>query len=441
MSKHPATGLRANNRTNHKPMNDFFTADVTTVDPNVSDAIDAEVRRQTNGLELIASENFVSEAVLQAMGTVFTNKYAEGYPGKRYYGGCEFADVVEQLAIDRAKEIFGAEHANVQPHSGAQANMAVLLTALDHGDTILGMNLSHGGHLTHGHPLNFSGINYKVADYGVNRETEQIDYDELQQTAEESRPKLLICGASAYPRTIDFARIGEIARGVGAKVMADIAHIAGLVAVGLHPSPIEHCEFVTTTTHKTLRGPRGGLILCREEFAADINRSVFPGVQGGPLVHIIAAKAVSFGEALHSGFKGYQQQIIDNARVLAETLGSAGLRLVSGGTDNHLLLVDVFMDGKGITGKVAEKALEAVNITVNKNTIPFDTNKPFVASGIRLGTPALTTRGMKEPEMKLIGEMIADVIREPESDEVRNRVTRDVTDLTAKFPMYPLRLR
>ena len=421
-------------------MNNFFTANIAEADPVISQAIDDEVRRQTDGLELIASENFVSEAVLQAMGTVFTNKYAEGYPGKRYYGGCEFADVVENLAIDRAKEIFGADHANVQPHSGAQANMAVLMTALEHGDQILGMNLSHGGHLTHGHPLNFSGINYKVADYGVNRETEQIDYDELQRIAEESKPKLLICGASAYPRKIDFERIGEIARSVGAKVMADIAHIAGLVAVGLHPSPVPHCEFVTTTTHKTLRGPRGGLILCREEFAANVNRSVFPGVQGGPLVHIIAAKAVSFGEALRDDFKAYQQQIVNNAKVLAETLSGAGLRLVSGGTDNHLLLVDVFMDGKGITGKVAEKALEDVHITVNKNTIPFDTNKPFVASGIRLGTPALTTRGMKEPEMRLIGEMIASIIHEPESEEVKDRVRRGVADVTANFPMYPARL-
>jgi glycine hydroxymethyltransferase len=319
--------------------------------------------------------------------------------------------------------------------------MAVLMTALDHGDQILGMNLSHGGHLTHGHPLNFSGINYKVADYGVNRETEQIDYDELQRIAEESKPKLLICGASAYPRTLDFERIGEIARGVGAKVMADIAHIAGLVAVGLHPSPVPHCEFVTTTTHKTLRGPRGGLILCREEFATDLNRSVFPGVQGGPLVHIIAAKAVAFGEALRDDFKAYQQQIIDNAKVLAETLSNAGLRLVSGGTDNHLLLVDVFMDGKGITGKVAEKALDDVQITVNKNTIPFDTNKPFIASGVRLGTPALTTRRMKEPEMRLIGEMIASVIHEPESEEVKTRVRQGVAEVTAKFPMYPGRLK
>ena len=422
-------------------MNNFFTASVSEVDPFVSEAIDDEVRRQTNGLELIASENFVSEAVLQAMGTVFTNKYAEGYPGRRYYGGCEFADVVEQLAIDRAKQIFGAEHANVQPHSGAQANMAVLMTALDHGDQILGMNLSHGGHLTHGHPLNFSGINYKVADYGVNRETEQIDYDELQKIAEEHKPKLLICGASAYPRTIDFARIGDIARSVGAKVMADIAHIAGLVAVGLHPSPVPHCEFVTTTTHKTLRGPRGGLILCREEFAADLNKTVFPGVQGGPSVHIIAAKAVSFGEALRDDFKAYQQQIIANARVLADTLSRAGLRLVSGGSDNHLLLVDVFMDGKGITGKVAEKALDDVHITVNKNTIPFDTNKPFVASGIRLGTPALTTRGMKEAEMSSIGEMIASVIQEPESEEIKVKVRQGVAEITAKFPMYPIRLK
>jgi glycine hydroxymethyltransferase len=422
-------------------MNDFFTANISEADPVIGNAIDDEVRRQTDGLELIASENFVSEAVLQAMGTAFTNKYAEGYPGKRYYGGCEFADVVEQLAIDRAKEIFGCEHANAQPHSGAQANMAVLLTALDHGDQILGMNLSHGGHLTHGHPLNFSGINYKVADYGVNKDTEQIDYDELQKIAEESRPKLLICGASAYPRTIDFARIGEIAQSVGAKVMADIAHIAGLVAVGLHPSPVPHCEFVTTTTHKTLRGPRGGLAMCREEFAKDLDRSVFPGVQGGPLVHIIAAKAVSFGEALRDDFKTYQQQIVANAKALAGTLSDAGLRLVSGGTDNHLLLVDVFMDGKGSTGKVAEKALDDVHITVNKNTIPFDTQKPFVASGIRIGTPALTTRGMKEDDMRAIGGMIAAIIHEPESEDVKARVKLEVAELTAKFPMYPGRLK
>ncbi|QQS34460.1 MAG: serine hydroxymethyltransferase [Acidobacteriota bacterium] len=422
-------------------MSDFFTANISDTDPLISNAIDSEVRRQADGLELIASENFVSEAVLQTMGTVFTNKYAEGYPGKRYYGGCEFSDVVEQAAIDRAKEIFGAEHANAQPHSGAQANMSVFLAAINHGDTILGMNLSHGGHLTHGHPLNFSGINFKVADYGVNRETEQIDYDELQRIAEESRPALLICGASAYPRTIDFERIGEIARSVGAKVMADIAHIAGLVAAGLHTSPIPHCEFVTTTTHKTLRGPRGGLILCKEEFAKDVDRAVFPGIQGGPLIHIIAAKAVSFGEALQPSFKEYQQQVITNAKALAETLSNAGLRIVSGGTDNHLMLVDVWMDGKGITGKDAEKALEQVHITVNKNTIPFDTQKPFVASGIRIGTPALTTRGMKEDEMRSIGAMIADVIHAPESDEVRSKVRRDVAEITSRFPLYSQRYK
>jgi glycine hydroxymethyltransferase len=375
------------------------------------------------------------------MGSVFTNKYAEGYPKKRYYGGCEFADTVEQLAIDRAKEIFGAEHANVQPHSGAQANMAVFLAYLQHGDRILGMNLSHGGHLTHGHPMNFSGINYEVSDYGVSKETERIDYDELQKTAEETKPKMIICGASAYPRTIDFQRIGEIARSVGAAVMADIAHIAGLVAAGFHPSPVPHCEFVTTTTHKTLRGPRGGLVLCREEFAKDVNKAVFPGVQGGPLVHIIAAKAVAFGEALQTDFKSYQQQILTNAQALADALKAQGLRLVSGGTDNHLILIDVFDGGKGITGKVAEKALDDVHITVNKNTIPFDTNSPFVASGIRVGTPALTTRGMKETEMKSIGEMIASIIREPESEEVRVRVKREVMELTEKFPMYPGRYK
>jgi len=392
-------------------------------------------------LELIASENFVSEAVLQAMGSVFTNKYAEGYPKKRYYGGCEFADVVEQLAIDRSKKIFGAEHANVQPHSGAQANMAVFLASLQHGDKILGMNLSHGGHLTHGHPMNFSGINYEVSDYGVSKETEQIDYDELQRKAEEAKPKMIICGASAYPRKIDFQRIGEIAKSVGAIVMADIAHIAGLVAVGLHPSPVPQCEFVTTTTHKTLRGPRGGLILCREEFAKNVNKAVFPGVQGGPLVHIIAAKAVAFGEALQADFKTYQQQILDNAQALADELKAQSMRLVSNGTDNHLILVDVFENGKGITGKEAEKALDAVHITANKNTIPFDTNSPFVASGVRLGTPALTTRGMKESEMKQIGQMIASIIREPNSEAVQARVKREVAELTAKFPMYPTRYK
>ncbi len=422
-------------------MNKLFTANLAEVDPTINSAINNEIKRQTNGLELIASENFVSEAVLQAMGTVFTNKYAEGYPKKRYYGGCEFADVVEQTAIDRAKEIFGAEHANVQPHSGAQANMAVFLASLNHNDKILGMNLSHGGHLTHGHPMNFSGINYEVSDYGVSEETEQIDYDELQKIAEETPPKMIICGASAYPRIIDFQRIAEIAKSIGAIVMADIAHIAGLVAVGLHPSPVPFCEFVTTTTHKTLRGPRGGLVLCREEFAKDVNKAVFPGVQGGPLVHIIAAKAVSFGEALRTDFKAYQQQILDNAQALAEELKNQGLRLVSDGTDNHLILIDVFDNGKGITGKVAEKALDEVHITVNKNTIPFDTNSPFVASGVRVGTPALTTRGMKKDEMRKIGKLMASIIREPESEDVKTKVKKEVLELTEKFPLYKHRLR
>ncbi len=411
------------------------------VDPVIAGAIDNEVARQANGLELIASENFVSEAVLEAAGSVFTNKYAEGYPGKRYYGGCEWTDVVEQTAIDRAKELFGAGHANVQPHSGAQANMSVYLAAIQYGDQILGMNLSHGGHLTHGHPLNFSGFSYKVADYGVSKDTEQIDYDELQRIAEEHRPKLLVCGASAYPRTIDFERIGQIARSVGARMFADIAHIAGPIAAGLHPSPVPHADYVTSTTHKTLRGPRGGLILCREEHAKEVDRRVFPGVQGGPLVHIIAAKAVAFGEALREDFKEYQRQVLKNAKALAAELQEQGLRLVSGGTDNHLMLVDVWMDGKGTTGKDAEKALEAALITVNKNTIPFDQNKPFVASGLRIGTPAVTTRGMKEPEMRAIGRLIAEVIHAPQSEEVRNKVKREVAGLTARFPLYPKRLR
>ena len=422
-------------------MSDFFESDLSEVDGVVREAIDNEVRRQADGLELIASENFVSEAVLQAMGSVFTNKYAEGYPKKRYYGGCEFADVVEQLAIDRAKELFGADHANVQPHSGSQANTAVYLSAIEHGDKILGMDLSHGGHLTHGHPLNFSGISYDVASYGVTKETETIDYDELQRIAEREKPKMIVCGASAYPRIIDFERIGEIARSVGAVVMADIAHIAGLVVTGLHPSPVPHCEFVTTTTHKTLRGPRGGLSMCKEEFAKDLDRNVFPGIQGGPLVHIIAAKAVAFGEALKDDFKTYQQQILDNAQALAAELTSNGLRLVSGGTDNHLILIDVYKDGEGISGKKAERVLGEVDITVNKNTIPFDTRKPFIASGVRIGTPALTTRGMKESEMTAIGKMIAEVIHDADSEEVKTRVKREVRELTARFPMYPKRYK
>jgi glycine hydroxymethyltransferase len=422
-------------------MRDKRNAPLSEVDPFISRAIDDEVARQANGLELIASENFVSEAVLEAMGSVFTNKYAEGYPKKRYYGGCEFTDVVEQAAIDRAKELFNAEHANVQPHSGAQANMAVYLAAVQYGDQILGMNLSHGGHLTHGHPMNFSGLSYKVADYGVSPETEQIDYDQLQRIAEEHKPKLIICGASAYPRTINFERIGEIARSVGARMFADIAHIAGPVVAGLHPSPVPHADYVTTTTHKTLRGPRGGLILCKEEHATEINRKLFPGVQGGPLVHIIAAKAVAFGEALTEDFKTYQQNVLKNAKALAAELQEQGLRIVSGGTDNHLMLVDVFMGGKGITGKDAEKALEAANITVNKNTIPFDTNKPFVTSGIRIGTPALTTRGMTESEMREIGRLIAEVLHDPQSEDVRQKVRQSVSELSARFPLYPKRLK
>ncbi|HXD31664.1 MAG TPA: serine hydroxymethyltransferase [Pyrinomonadaceae bacterium] len=422
-------------------MTDLKNASLAEVDPVISDAIDNEVARQANGLELIASENFVSEAVLEAAGSVFTNKYAEGYPKKRYYGGCEWTDVIEQTAIDRAKELFGAEHANVQPHSGAQANMSVYLAAIQYGDQILGMNLSHGGHLTHGHPMNFSGISYKVADYGVSRETETIDYDELQKIAEEHKPKLIVCGASAYPRIIDFNRISEIAKGIGARMFADIAHIAGPVAAGLHPSPVPVADYVTTTTHKTLRGPRGGLILCKEEHAKEIDRKLFPGVQGGPLVHIIAAKAVAFGEALREDFKEYQRQTLANAKALASELQEQGLRLVSGGTDNHLMLVDVWMDGKGVTGKVAEKALEEANITVNKNTIPFDQNKPFVASGLRLGTPAVTTRGMKEPEMREIGRLIAEVIHAPESESVRSKVQQGVAELAGKFPLYPKRLK
>jgi len=422
-------------------MVDLRNAPLSEVDPLISDAVDNEVARQANGLELIASENFVSEAVLEAMGSVFTNKYAEGYPKKRYYGGCEWTDVVEQTAIDRARELFSAEHANVQPHSGAQANMAVYLAAIQYGDQILGMNLSHGGHLTHGHPMNFSGMSYKVADYGVSRETEQIDYGELQRLAEQHRPKLIVCGASAYARIIDFERIGAIARSVGARMFADIAHIAGPIAAGLHPSPVPHADYVTTTTHKTLRGPRGGLILCKEEHAKEIDRKLFPGVQGGPLVHIIAAKAVAFGEALRSDFKDYQHQILKNAKALAAELQDQGLRLVSGGTDNHLMLVDVWMNGKGTTGKEAEKALEAAHITVNKNTIPFDENKPFVASGLRIGTPAVTTRGMKEPEMREIGRLIAEVIHAPESEQVRQQVQQRVANLTARFPLYSKRLK
>jgi glycine hydroxymethyltransferase len=403
-------------------------------DPDIAKAITSEVRRQAEGLELIASENFVSNAVLEAAGSVMTNKYAEGYPGKRYYGGCEFVDVAESLAISRAKKLFGAEHANVQPHSGAQANMAVYLTLLKPGDTVLGMNLAHGGHLTHGHPLNFSGKLYTIVPYGVRKDDERIDYDELERLAVEHKPGMIIVGASAYPRVIDFERIARVAKGVGAPMVVDMAHIAGLVAAGVHPSPVPHAEFVTTTTHKTLRGPRAGLVLCREQFAKDLDRTVFPGVQGGPLMHIIAAKAVCFKEAMEPAFAEYQRQIAANARRLATAIGSHGFRLVSGGTDNHLMLVDVF--SRGITGKVAEAALGRAAITVNKNAIPFDQNPPMVASGIRLGTPAVTTRGMREPEMDQIGEFIARVLAAPDDDRVIGMVKSEVERLCRRFPLY-----
>jgi glycine hydroxymethyltransferase len=404
-------------------------------DPEIARAIRDEVHRQNTGLELIASENFVSRAVLEAAGSVLTNKYAEGYPGKRYYGGCEFVDVAESLAISRAKGLFGADHANVQPHSGAQANMAACMSVLSPGDTVLGMNLAHGGHLTHGHPLNFSGKLYAIVPYGVRAEDERLDYDELEALARKHRPKMIIVGASAYPRVIDFARIAGVAREVGAFVMTDMAHIAGLVATGLHPSPIGHSDFVTTTTHKTLRGPRGGLVLCRNERARDLDRSVFPGVQGGPLMHIIAAKAVCFREAALPAFAEYQRQIVANARRLADAIAAEGFRLVSGGTDNHLMLVDVF--SKGITGKVAEAALGRAAITVNKNAIPFDKNPPMVASGIRVGTPAVTTRGMREPEMDRIASLIARVLSAPDDEGVANDVRRDVEAICGEFPLYP----
>ncbi len=415
-------------------LNATMTKPLQDVDPEIFRAISDETRRQASQLELIASENFVSEAVLEAMGSVFTNKYAEGYPGRRYYGGCEFTDVAETLAIQRAQQLFGADHVNVQPHSGTQANVAVYMTVLSPGDTILGMNLSHGGHLTHGHPLNFSGKMYKVVPYGVREDTETLNYDELERLAHEHKPKMIVVGASAYPRILDFERIGGIARSAGALVMADIAHIAGMVAVGEHPSPIPHCDFVTTTTHKTLRGPRGGMVMCKAAYAKDLDRLVFPGTQGGPLVHIIAAKAVCFQEALQPNYKIYISQVLANAKVLAATLKERNFRIVSGGTDNHLMLVDVY--SKGITGKDAEKALDASGITVNKNTIPFDKNSPMVTSGIRVGTPALTTRGMKEAEMKQIGAWIADVLDDIQNLELRNDVRQQVLEMTRSFPLY-----
>jgi glycine hydroxymethyltransferase len=411
----------------------FLSRDLSVADPEVFAAIEEEARRQSQNLELIASENFVSRAVRQAAGSVLTNKYAEGYPGKRYYGGCEFVDRVESLAIERAKALFSAEHANVQPHSGSQANMAVYLTALQAGDVILGMNLSHGGHLTHGHPLSFSGREYKVVAYGVSREDERIDYDELAALAREHRPKLIIAGASAYSRTLDFARFAEIARETGAALMCDIAHIAGLVVAGLHPSPVPVAEYVTTTTHKTLRGPRGGMVLCRAAFQKDLDRNVFPGVQGGPLEHIIAAKAVCFAEAAAPEFAAYQRRILENARALAAALAARGWRVVSGGTDTHLFLIDV--GAHGITGKDAEKALDAAGITVNKNTIPFDPLPPLKASGVRIGTPAVTTRGMGTDEMTSIAGLIAEVLEAPADEERSRRVRTRVRELCAAFPL------
>ncbi len=407
-------------------------------DPEIAQAIRDEGLRQGRTLELIASENFVSNAILEAAGSVMTNKYAEGYPGKRYYGGCEFVDIAESLAIARAKALFGAEHANVQPHSGAQANMSVYFTLLKPGDTVLGMNLAHGGHLTHGHPLNFSGKLYTIVPYGVRKDDERIDYDEFEQLADQHKPKMIIVGASAYPRVIDFARMGAVAKRVGSPLMVDMAHVAGLVAGGAHPSPVPHADFVTTTTHKTLRGPRGGMVLCREQYAKDLDRTVFPGVQGGPLMHIIAAKAVCFKEAATPEFAAYQKQIVKNAARLAAALASAGFRIVSGGTDNHIVLVDVF--SKNITGKLAEVALGAAGITVNKNAIPFDQNPPMVASGIRLGTPAVTTRGMGEAEMDQIAAFIARVLASPEDINVLAMIKTEVETLCRKFPLYPERL-
>ena len=403
-------------------------------DPEIAAAIRNESRRQADGLELIASENFVSQAILEAAGSVMTNKYAEGYPGRRYYGGCEFVDVAESLAISRAKALFGAEHANVQPHSGAQANMSVYFAVVKPGDTVLGMNLAHGGHLTHGHPLNFSGKLYNIVPYGVRKDDERIDYEELEQLAHERKPKIIMVGASAYPRVIDFARIASVSKAVGATMVVDMAHIAGLVAGGIHPSPVPHADFVTSTTHKTLRGPRSGLVLCREQYARDLDRSLFPGVQGGPLMHIVAAKAVCFKEAMEPSFADYQRQIVANAQRLANALKGHGFRLVSGGTDNHLMLVDVF--SKGVTGKVAEASLGKAGITVNKNAIPFDQNPPMVASGIRVGTPALTTRGMREPEMDQIAGFVTRVLASPDDDRAIGMVRTEVEQLCRRFPLY-----
>jgi len=414
---------------------DWMSHPLAEADPETAAAIDNEVRRQHEGLELIASENFVSEAVLEAMGSVFTNKYAEGYPGKRYYGGCEFADVVENLARDRAKQLFGAEHANVQPHAGTQANMAAYAAVIQPGDTVLGLNLAHGGHLSHGHPLNFSGKTYRIVPYGVTRETETIDYDEVEKLAERERPKLIIGGGSAYPRIIDFARMRQIADKVEAIYLVDMAHFAGLVAGGAHPSPVPHAQIVTSTTHKTLRGPRSAMILCKSEYAQAVDKTVFPGMQGGPLVHMIAAKAVCFREAMQPQFRDYARQVVANAKVLAETLASEGFRIISGGTDTHLMLVDVF--AKGMLGSEAEKALGDAGITVNKNAIPFDTNPPLKPSGIRIGSPALTTRGMKEREMRQIALWISEVLHSRTDAAVLSRVRGQVLDVAEAFPLYP----
>jgi glycine hydroxymethyltransferase len=422
--------------------NERMNRPLTQVDPQISSLLREEAQREATGLELIPSENLVSEAVLEAMGSVFTNKYAEGYPGKRYYGGCEFADKVEQLAIDRAKELFGAEHANVQAHSGTQANVSVYMAALQPGDTVLGMNLSHGGHLTHGHPLNFSGRMYKFVAYGVRQDTEEIDYDEIDRLASEHKPKMIVAGASAYPRIIDFERMARAAKSVGALLFVDMAHIAGLVAAGVHPSPVPHADFVSTTTHKTLRGPRGGLVLCKTALAKELDKLTFPGLQGGPLVHTIAAKAVCLKEAMEPSFKEYQQQVAKNAKALAAAVAAKGLRVISGGTDNHLLLVEVH--SRGITGSDAEKTLDRAGITVNKNAIPFDPLPPMKAGGIRLGTPSITTRGMKEPEMALIAAWIAEVLgaigNAATQTEVEQRVRKQVAELAGKFPIYESRV-
>lgn len=404
-------------------------------DKAVYEAIQNEYNRQNNNIELIASENFVSEAVMEAQGSVMTNKYAEGYPGRRYYGGCDYVDVTETIAIERVKALFGAEHANVQPHSGSQANMAVYLVALEMGDTVLGMNLSHGGHLTHGSPVNFSGKFYNFVDYEVDKETEKIDYEAVRKLALEHKPKLIVAGTSAYSRGLDFKKFKEIADEVGAKLMVDMAHIAGLVAAGLHPNPVEYADFVTSTTHKTLRGPRGGLILCKEEYKKDIDKTIFPGIQGGPLEHVIAAKAVAFGEALEPEFRAYQEQVVKNAKVLAETLQEEGFRIVSGGTDNHLIAVDV-KNSVNVTGKEAESTLDSIGITCNKNTIPFDQEKPFVTSGIRLGTPAATTRGFDEEAFKEVGKIISLALKNPKDQAKLKEASERVSKLTTKYPLY-----